>query len=309
VISQKVIDRVLDSGIEEVAFGEIIAIHGNSLSLDSKWLDDEKVPILWIDKGQQPMDPEASTRRFFAIQILFPEYMTTATFFVRPFLAGNAAACQIALTTLGPPAVDKEYFLRRLLKYRLETEKESRISSVDQTIISEEEKKEVARLRLVNVLSQLEPPFQSNSINIKEIEKLDILDEKEARGEIYKREHKKIIKESAMWPGRFIPSPNWRENNSLTFTTDFFGRPEAIATVRALYDQISRAILDSLSSLGFDISDYYSEGRYSIHAERIEEIVIGEKVYVEKSGIPEKLEGAEAPSPSRVQERAHKEAP
>ena len=252
------------------------------------------------------MDPEVSARRFFAVQVLFPEYLTAATFFVRLFWAGNAAACQVAVTTLGPPIVDKEYFLRRLLKYKME--KEGTDKSVGQATytsedVREEEREEIARLRLVHILTQSETPFQSDSINIGEIDKLNVLNGKAARqSETYKREYEEIIKENVMWPGRFFSCLNWRENNSLTFPTDFFGRPEAIATVRTLYDQISRAILNSLSDLGFDISDY--RDRISIMVEKlVGDIVLGETVIIEKSAVPEKPERIEAPSRIRIREQ------
>jgi hypothetical protein len=107
-------------------------------------------------------------------------------------------------------------------------------------------------------------------------------------GKNYQAEVSKLLKETVQWPGCFTRAGNWREQNSFTFTTDFFGRPEAIATVRSLYVQVSKAILDALESLGFDISDYRDkEGNYSINAEKIDHLVVGEKIYVEKKAASE----------------------
>ena len=57
-----------------------------------------------------------------------------------------------------------------------------------------------------------------------------------------------------------------------------------MASVRNLYDQVSRAVLDTLDTLGFDITDYRdSEGKYSINADKIDQLVVGEKIHIEKA--------------------------
>ncbi|NEO85100.1 MAG: hypothetical protein F6J87_12750 [Spirulina sp. SIO3F2] len=65
----------------------------------------------------------------------------------------------------------------------------------------------------------------------------------------------------------------------MTFTSDFFGRPESIASVSILYSLISKAVIDSLEDLGFDVSDYKDkEGNYTINAEKIDQLIVGETI-------------------------------
>ncbi len=46
-----------------------------------------------------------------------------------------------------------------------------------------------------------------------------------------------------------------------------------------MYVQLSKVILNGLESLGYDISEYKTEeGRYTINAEKIDQIVMGERV-------------------------------
>jgi hypothetical protein len=83
------------------------------------------------------------------------------------------------------------------------------------------------------------------------------------------------------WPGRLTPLGNWREDYSLTFTNDFFGSTEALASIKTLYQQISSTILDTFDSMGFDITDYRDrEGKYSINAEKIDRLIIGEEIKI-----------------------------
>jgi len=295
VVSNNITNKVMGLDIKEAAFGEVVVVHGDSLTIESKWLDEDKVPVLWIGKSElcdiQLIDPQASTRNYFAIQLLFPQYMTAATFFTRLFWAGNSASCQVAVTTLGPPTVDTDYLHSRLRKHEIEEDEEDYKIYLEKfnTNTNDEKAEAIRYLRFVRLWGRDKSPFQPD-LNIKEIEKLSISSEKEATYGEYEEEYKKIIKESAVWPGRYYKaSPNWRENNSLTFTTDFFGRPEIIASVKTLYDQISRAVLDTLDTLGFDISDYRdSEGNYSINAEKIDQLVIGETIHIKESKEPKK---------------------
>jgi hypothetical protein len=281
--------KVSSLGIRETSMGEVVVVHGDSLLIDSVWLDRDKAPILWINKNElanaRTVDPKASVRFYFATQILFPQYMTAATFFVRLFWAGNSASCQIAVTTLGPPAVDPNYFRERLLKHAREVkESDGKVAPITNGL-NEDESEAIGSLMWVRSLSQQTRLFRSHYLDLDRIKKLEISSEKTAKSKEYESEHRKIVEASAVWPGLYCKwYPNWRENNSYTFTTDFFGRSEAVASVRTLYDQISRSMLDTLDTLGFDISDYRDkDGKYSINAEKIEQLVVGETIQIDGS--------------------------
>ncbi|MBP8047973.1 MAG: hypothetical protein KAY64_04450, partial [Anaerolineales bacterium] len=52
-------------------------------------------------------------------------------------------------------------------------------------------------------------------------------------------------------------------------------------SIKTLYQQISRTILDTFDSMGFDITDYRDrEGKYSINAEKIDRLIIGEEIKI-----------------------------
>ncbi len=149
------------------------------------------------------------------------------------------------------------------------------------------------QLRLVRLISQAGNDFQSY-LNVIEIKKLSVHEEE---SEEYSKEFKEAIKENIMWPGYVTAIQNLREANSLTFTDDFFGKTEAVASVKTLYDQIARALLDSLDTLGFDISAYRDrEGNYSINAEKIDQLVLGERIQITQPKEAKKTE-AEQPTP------------
>ncbi len=300
-VANNIVEKVLGLGISGISFGDVAVIQGDSLTRDSKWLDEEKTPILWLDRYAlgyvREIDPRASARTYFAAQVLFAQYMTVATFFVRIFWAGHSASCSVAVTTLGPPGVDWDYLNVRLMKHEREKEEETQPHEIRSAFVSKEEQDALGYLTLLRAWSQDKTPFQAN-LDAKEIKKLSITADNEARREEYEKEFKRVLRQSVMWPGSYYKLfPNWRENNSFTFTTDFFGRPEAIASVRALYDQISRTALDTLDTLGFDISDYRDkEGKYSINAEKIDQLVVGERVHIDQSAQVKKTEQSKTPA-------------
>jgi hypothetical protein len=97
------------------------------------------------------------------------------------------------------------------------------------------------------------------------------------------RQVERIAKNSLFWSGVHTQLVNFREVYSMTFTTDFFGNTESRAVVKTLYDRICRSALCRLKEIGFDISDYQDEsGRFSINADSIEQLVVGEQVYMER---------------------------
>ena len=135
-------------------------------------------------------------------------------------------------------------------------------------------------LRKQKELSKDDSVFSENPY-LRYIKKLDLLSLKSLRDEDYRKEYNEMKKEGVTWAGQYYYPLNWRERNSLTFTADFFGRPEAIGAVKTVYDQISRSILDSFEEFGFDVADYKDkDGNYSINADKIEHLIIGERIKI-----------------------------
>jgi hypothetical protein len=70
---------------------------------------------------------------------------------------------------------------------------------------------------------------------------------------------------------------------SLAMAIDHFGASEVRATLQAVYETLLNGILDELKSQGFDIAAYRDrDGRLNIQAEKIEQIVVGERVFMQK---------------------------
>jgi len=278
------------SGIKNITFGKIVVIHASTLRLDSPWLDREKRPRLFVEQTRietyKKEDSAASVREYFVIEVLFEEFMTTAYFFFRPFLAGNAAACHLAVCTLGPPVTTIDHLEKVLMQYKLSKSNKNTPQLNRDTL--QNEKPEIRDINLIRSILFDKKEFQSRldykSIKDNTIKNLYHLNYKQQNE--FEKNYNGIVAENNFWPGMsIINSPNTREENSLTFTTDFFGRTESIASVKALYDQISRAILDAIKENGFDVSDYSdNEGNYTIKADKIDNLVVGEHIYIKKEG-------------------------
>jgi hypothetical protein len=285
-VEKRILDKVREVGLPETTFGTVAVLHGESLGMDSPWLDESKAPRLWLERDRlseiHEIDARASVRVYFTTQIVFPQHMTAATFFVRLFPTGNGAAFQIAVATIGPPTAGLEYLTMRLLKHQSESNIEG---SADTALPTHEpmEREGLAYLDFVEHVSEHVSPFQGPP-DSRWFEDIDV-DKELYRGAAYARRFDKVVARSVMWPGHYLGRfANFREANSLTFPVDFFGRPEAIASVRTVYDQLARAILDTLDENGFDISDYRdSEGRYAIHAEKIDQLIVGERIHMDAS--------------------------
>lgn len=309
-VARNVTDKVSGLGLKEVSFGEVVLIHADSLPANSAWLDDDDAPRLWIEKEKvasaYSLDPRVSTRSFLAAQVLLPDYMTLATFFVRVFRAGNSATCKIAVSTLGPPVVSTAYLRKRLLKHKLEREdgvwpakeKKTKLSN------SQAEQEALEQLRYIEQRGHDQTPFQPY-VNTSALDRIKLEEELERRTAGYEEQYRETVEKSAMWPGRhYWLTHNWREINSYTFTPDFFGRTEAIASVKTIYDQIARAMLNTLDGLGYDVSDYRDkEGKYSINAEKIEQLVVGEMINFSKPDKADKSNKA-GQVPPQVEARA-----
>jgi hypothetical protein len=288
-VTDKITDKIKSIGINDLSIGNIIAIEAQSIQLDSNWLDYEKTPILWLNKSElksvKSKDPRAHTRTYFVVQVLFPQYMTTATYFVRLFWASNSISCQISVATLGPPKIEKKHLLKRLLDHKTELKKNNYIQSlinnwtelISNTISRNYEEKKILN-ELKSISNQLNNSFISDPIKIRNIKRIKLENMIKAPSNYYNKKFKELISKCTAWPA--IYSEIWRDKKSNMFNTDFFGMPESIASVMTIYDQLSRTILDSFNFLGFDISDYHDkEGRYFINANKIENISVGGELY------------------------------
>jgi hypothetical protein len=185
-------------------------------------------------------------------------------------------AFQIAFATLGPPQDDWRRLRARLLTHRMEKAPKPFWRFFEWT-----KDEALAVLRRVGWRSQHEN--FCGMVKLHEVGRLS--PERELRRSAkFQREFEAANARSPHWPGQDLASTrtaNWREDRSLTFPADFFARPESMAAVRTIYDQVTRSILDCLDRAGFDVSDYRdSEGNYVIKAETIEQLVVGEKIYV-----------------------------
>ncbi len=290
---------VKDLGLKHVSFGEALVVHGNSLFIDSPLLstqpNGEKVPPLWHDKTNgyhlDEHTDKASLRVYFAVQVLFPQHMTLATFFIRPFMAGNAIGYQLAVVALGPPTKNVDDILKMLIKHQLEKSKRKRL-----TLSEPAEDEEINVLRRIRRRLRAGSPFQNAPIDLAALRKLSIAErEPKDEDDIYDDEIEKLSRECVLWPGLHTALPNWRETHSLAFTKDFFGKAEALAAVATLNDQISKAILDGLDALGYDISDHRDkDGRLVINnnIENLGQIIQGENVNVAQNGKAGESNGA-----------------
>ncbi|MBK9600822.1 MAG: hypothetical protein IPO36_03115 [Anaerolineales bacterium] len=283
-VQENIHRKIAEFPLKEVYCGNLIAIHGDSLSMDSAWLNKDKSPHLWADmhtlKNLNSIDSRASARWYFVVQSFFPEHDTVANFFVRPFMAGNSISCQIALTTIGPLIHRNDYFQERLLQHRREQEDAPISATTQSTSLLEFQNSAQKTSLLKQSIKQSSKKFQSNKMHYGEIKKLDPI-ETEDEQKKFSKELKELMAVTTTWPGRLTPLGNWREDYSLTFTNDFFGSTEALASIKTLYQQISRTILDTFDSMGFDITDYRDrEGKYSINAEKIDRLIIGEEIKI-----------------------------
>ncbi|HTE22939.1 hypothetical protein [Flavitalea sp.] len=283
-LMQTVISKLQNSlqagGIENIGFGKVIVLNRESLDIDSPWLDANKCPLLEKDiynlQSVYAVDENASVRLFFMVEVLFPKYDSAACFFIRMFRAGNSAGCQIALTTIGPPKLGKPYIKNRLMKFKMgET-----VDGFTVNNILESDKNE-------QLLKEIREKFKEkfhHDITVDQLVGLDPLNEKGENEKSVTSKKEEIISHETSWPGRYYYYPyNLREEQSLTFGGDFFGYPELVGTISVAYEQISKLVLECIESHGYDISKYKDkEGKYSINAEKIEKLIVGEVIHMKE---------------------------
>jgi hypothetical protein len=308
-ISEALVAMIRSSGIPCVSSGQVVLIDGHTLRKDSRWLGLAPPLFLPPDRAARPGRPErpaellseversnvspatarefdkrASVRAYTAIQALVPEYLMCVTFFVRTFQAGNSAACEVNVSTLGPPARDWDYIRDRLRVHDRE-QGPGRDSSLDPGAVGAHVSSLGSRLHIARWLLENPSAVFTSQARRTDILELGPFDEEALDHEAKQAE--RIAATGSVWPGIFTALDNWREQHSITFTTDFFGNTESQAVLKTLHDRICRSALSRLKELGFDISDYQDEsGKFSINADSIEHLVVGERVYLEKKKAP-----------------------
>jgi hypothetical protein len=260
VIRDKVIAKSKEQTNTIIRNGELIAVHGGKLSIKSKWLGPDKVPILWFPRDELPyvqnVDKRASVRIFHATQMIFPQHATVATIFLRIFQAGNSIAFKLSVTTLGPPQEDRDDILIHLARHKLAKRKERRPRepSLD---LSPMEQENLDHLHAE--LTKLALPSFQNDVEIEELAILDLHKDQTREAE-YSRVLDRLVDTDPLWPGRdSVTSATLREQRSLPFLKDYFGRPESIAQIRSFYKQLVRCILEKIDEGGFDTSQYHQD--------------------------------------------------
>lgn len=272
-----------------VTAGWAVVVDMGTIAPNSKWLDEHSRPLLYIDNPSESdylsldsLDESTSARTYFGVQIFLPKHLTLASVFVRPFLASTSAAFEVSVLTLGPPTKDEGDIRRsiHIFEQRLE-KKESSGEATQQAAkaSSPANSGQTSFLKDIRKLFEgLEDPFSKKS-DYGLVETYEWHDKEGLKSE--KEEAKKLRDELNTWVGRFVGERNWREANSLTMSQDFFGRSECRATVRALYDQVVRHVLEAFDEQGFDISQFRdSSGRWSINVDKIDQMIVGERVSV-----------------------------
>jgi hypothetical protein len=97
--------------------------------------------------------------------------------------------------------------------------------------------------------------------------------------ESLEKEARRLLETRTIWPGNWCGIINWREVTSWTIMQDYLGSTELIASVRSIYSGMLLAMLDALAQLGFNTDSYRDkDGRLTINAEKIESLVVGDKI-------------------------------
>ena len=262
--------------------GVIVVVDSDTVTGESCYLCNEE-PLLYIDAshyrtqdGEDPLALEAmpsngSARAFAGLQALFPACCTLITFAVRFSRVGASVVVEVLIATLGPPVSAKQELLRKLYRHR------GTGFSID-SLTSMVSRSGLARhlFALRHFLGQEKDTFGTR-INYSGVRHLQPFDAKLLREESL--EASRIQVALGRWIGNLTRHENWREQHSLTLANDYFGGAECRAAIRAIYDHITRDILDRLEKVGYDISAYRdSSGRWTINADKIENMIVGERI-------------------------------
>ncbi len=279
-VSKRLNHDLEQSRISNFISGKIISVPADSLNMNSSWLDQNKVPILTkdISKSNSLVD-DVTSRLFFTIQVILPKHSTAISFFIRTYKAANSVACHIYVTTIGPPSIDKYFFGEKLSTYKAEKNKVVSYNSGSY----HQKNKLYQELKVQEKLSSSNQIFKK-ILGVKNIIKTDPLSLKFENTYDFNREKYNIVQKKVEWPGGYYYPLNYREQNSLDIPNDYFGRSEVASSIKTLYDQISRSVLKTIENQGYDVSNYKDkDGNYSINAEKIDKLIVGENIKIEHS--------------------------
>jgi hypothetical protein len=290
--------EVNDSDVQNVETGKVVVVHDKSLRKDSGWLDRGR-PRLFLTPKEfdefDKIDSTASARAYGMIQALLPEHLGIITFFLRTFYAGNSAAVEISLCTLGPPIsswFDVQKRIRQYEEYRrpllLKIWNEWRDRKPPKTSLG----LQLRRIRKSYQAAAREFQRPKSPLVVAKLASFDPLEKKEAEQEL-----PKLASIGDSWPGNEIQPRDLRDWFSLSVTKDYFGNKECIATIRTLYDRLGKAVLRELENHGYSIEEYKSDqGRLILNAERIGQLVVAERISgpVTQSGLAPKTKGSKS---------------
>ncbi len=282
-VTAKLEESLSESDISNIGFGKVIVLNSGSISIDSIWLDENKIPYLNKQTSEveslYDTDSSASKRIYFVVEVLFPKYDSAACFFVRSYKAGNSAGFHIAITTIGPPEKGEQYLKDRIMRHNMEVNeadtvfKKEVISVTSNSTISIDT--ELSKILSLNKFTEkFQVPIERDNL-----EKIDPLEEDKDDEKITQR-ISEIVNNDTTWPGQYyFYQNNIRERKSLKLGGDFFGYPELIGSITSAYSQIVDRMLSIMESQGFDVSNYKDkEGKLTINAEKIEQVIVGELV-------------------------------
>jgi len=286
-------ERLMHCQIANIGFGKIVVLSAESITIDSPWLQESKIPFLLKDLEDVEMlakdERHASSRVHFLIEILFPKYDTSACFFVRTYKAGAAVGFHISITSVGPPHTTEKDVKAKLRRHAMEESSDKTAFDEGLNTDTSRQAREIFRIRSqAKFMEKFHIPILKSSLD-----GIDVLEEKKGDKKIdYQEKCKKIIENETSWPGSYYYFPrNIRDRHSKNIGGDFFGYPELTGAITSAYNEVVDCILNIVAAKGFDVSPYRDkDGKLTINADRIESVLVGEVVNI-KSKDPEKKTG------------------
>lgn len=284
-VIQSLENNITSAGFGGVQSGPTLLVDAGSIQWSSRLLTTDHRPRTSIptDELQSILKQgcRAECRLYQAIMLTFPEYLTTATIFVRSNIAGHAACCDVSLTLLGPPVMGEAQLRDRLIVLRRAARKWTSKPTSEKQI----EKDKSSMGTLARRLAEWKGAPRTEPSPMGLPWKLKPRDRREEEG--LSAVCRDILAETDRWVGDWMQLGNPREYQSYILTPDIFGRMDVRAGVRALYLQVSETILKTLEQMGFDVSSYRDEkGNFTISAERIDSLVVGERINVRSTAAP-----------------------